>query len=106
VDGVLALVLVFIGTGSVIAGSGGRWVALPFSLALVIPVVFRRKYPVGAFVAATAIGALQVLLTSRPSAADLAVVVLLYTLAAYRPRRVSIAGLAICLLGSVVGVVR
>jgi len=105
VDGVLALVLVFIGTGSAIAGSAGRWVLLPISVALVIPVVFRRKYPVGAFAAATVIGALQVLLTSRPSAADFAVVVLLYTLAAYRPRSVSVPGLAVCLLGSVVGVV-
>jgi signal transduction histidine kinase len=105
VDGVLALVLVLIGAGSVIAGSE-HWVLLPLSLALVIPVVFRRKYPVGAFVAATVIGAVQVLLTTRPSAADLAIVVLLYTLAAYRPRRISVAGLVVCLLGSVVGVAR
>jgi signal transduction histidine kinase len=103
VDGVLALVLVFIGTGAALS-SPGRWLALPFSLALVIPVVFRRKYPVGAFAVATVIGAAQVLTITRPSAADLAVVVLLYTLAAYRPRAISVTGLAICLLGSAVGV--
>ncbi len=105
VDGVLALVLVFIGTGSAMS-SGGRWVALPFSLALVIPVVFRRKYPAGAFAVATVIGAAQVLITSLPDAADLAIVVLLYTLAAYRPRAISVTGLVICLLGSVVAVAR
>ena len=32
--------------------------------------------------------------------------VLLYTLAAYRPRRVSLAGLAVCLLGAAVAVAR
>ena len=105
VDGVLAFVLVFIGTGSALS-SGGGWVALPFSLAIVVPVVFRRKHPVGAFAVATAVGAAQVLTTARPSAADLAIVVLLYTLAAYRPRSISVTGLAICLLGSVVGVTR
>jgi signal transduction histidine kinase len=105
VDGVLAFVLVVIGTGSVFGSSGG-WAALPFSLAIVVPVVFRRKHPVGAFVVATVIGAAQVLITALPSAADLAIVVLLYTLAAYRPRSISVTGLAICLLGSVVGVTR
>jgi len=105
VDGVLAFVLVVIGTGSVFGSSGG-WAALPFSLAIVVPVVFRRKHPVGAFAVATAVGAAQVLTTALPSAADLAIVVLLYTLAAYRPRSISVTGLAICLLGSVVGVTR
>ncbi len=41
-----------------------------------------------------------------PTIADLAIVVLLYTLAAYRPRRVSLAGLAVCLLGAAVAVAR
>ena len=104
VDGVLAFVLVLIGTGSVLSSSGG-WVTLPFSVAIVVPVVFRRKHPVGAFAVATAIGAAQVL-TAGPSGADLAIVVLLYTLAAYRPRSISVTGLVICLFGSVVGVTR
>ena len=38
--------------------------------------------------------------------ADPAIVVLLYTLAAYRSLRVSIAGLVICLLGSAAAIVR
>jgi signal transduction histidine kinase len=104
VDGVLAFVLVLIGTGSVLSSSGG-WGAVPFSVAIVVPVVFRRKHPVGAFAVATAIGAAQVL-TAGPSGADLAIVVLLYTLAAYRPRSISVTGLVICLFGSVVGVTR
>jgi signal transduction histidine kinase len=42
----------------------------------------------------------------QPTNADLAIVVLLYTLAAYRPRPVSLAGLAVCLFGSVVAIAR
>jgi signal transduction histidine kinase len=38
--------------------------------------------------------------------ADLAIAVLLYTLAAYRPRRISLAALAVCLLGVAVTIVR
>ena len=71
-----------------------------------IPVVFRRKHPVGAFAAATAVGAVQVLLGVRPNMADLGIVVLLYTLAAYRPRRISVPGLVVCLLGSAAAVAR
>ena len=99
VDGVLAVALAFLGVGQAI-GSGRRWLALPLAVALVIPVVFRRKYPTGAFAAAVVVGAAQVLFTGQPSASDLAVLVLLYTLAAYRPRRVSVTGLAVCLAGS------
>jgi signal transduction histidine kinase len=99
VDGVLALALAFLGVGQAI-GSGRRWLALPLAVALVIPVVFRRKYPTGAFAAAVVVGAAQVLFTGQPSGSDLAVLVLLYTLAAYRPRRVSVTGLAVCLAGS------
>jgi signal transduction histidine kinase len=49
-----------------------------------------------------AVGALQVLLLRRPIGADLSVLVMLYTLAAYRPRRISLRGLAICLAGATV----
>ena len=79
-------------------------VALPFALAMVVPLVFRREYPVGAFAAVIAAGALQVLLLRRPIGSDLAVLIVLYTLAAYRPRRVSLRGLVICLIGAAVAV--
>jgi signal transduction histidine kinase len=61
---------------------------------------------VAAFALAVTAGALQVLTNVGPSGSDLAIVILLYTLAAYRPRRISVAGLAICLLGSVVAIAR
>jgi signal transduction histidine kinase len=105
VDGVLALVLALLGTAAAI-GTTHRLLAIPFTLILIVPVVFRRKNPVAAFAAAVMVGALQVLTDVGPSGSDLAIVVLLYTLAAYRPRRVSVAGLGICILGSAVAIVR
>ena len=95
------------------------------SVLLAATVVPRQRYPVAAFAVAIAIGAAQVAigiqpaggaiqpdfglpLTAglQPTVADTAIVVLLYTLAAHRSRRVSITGLAICLLGSAAAVAR
>ena len=116
VDGALAAALAFVGVASSVAlvlrpgspvGAGfGRMAGVPLALLLAVPVVFRRSHPVGAFAAAIVLGAFQVLLDIRPTAADLAIVILLYTLAAYTPRRTSVAGLAICLVGSATAVAR
>jgi signal transduction histidine kinase len=75
-------------------------------LGLAVPVVFRRTYPVQAFTVAAVAGGLQVLFITRPLGTDLAILILLYTLAAYRPRRQSIVGLCVCLAGSLVAVAR
>jgi signal transduction histidine kinase len=104
VDGGLAAVLAFLGIAS--SAAMGRLIAVPLVIALAVPVVFRRAYPVAAFAAAIAVGALQVLINSKPNPTDLAIVILLYTLAAYTPRRISITGLAICLAGSAAAVLR
>ena len=104
VDGGLAAVLAFLGIASSLAT--GHPTAVPLMIALAVPVTFRRAYPVASFAAAIAVGALQVLLNYQPGPTDLAIVILLYTLAAYTPRRTSIAGLAICLVGSAAGVAR
>ena len=101
VDGVLAFVLLLAG-GPWIVHDG--WPRLPLMLLIVVPVAFRRRNPVLAFYIAIAAGADQVLSGVHPAGADLAIVVLLYTLAAYRPRRESVAGLAVCLAGSAVAV--
>jgi DNA-binding NarL/FixJ family response regulator len=80
-------------------------------------VISRRRYPTTAFAAAAVIGAAQIglgiqlgapgpVFALQPSNADLAILVLLYTLAARRPRRVSIAGLTVCLLGAAVAITR
>jgi signal transduction histidine kinase len=113
VDGGLAAVLAFLGVASGVAmviqpGSSvtgiSRVAGIPLALLLAVPVIFRRSHPVAAFGAAVVIGGIQVLLSIRPNATDLAIVILLYTLAAYTPRRISVTGLVICLLGSAVAV--
>ena len=48
----------------------------------------------------------RVLLLRRPLGADLAVLIVLYTLAASRPRRISLRGLAICLAGAATAIWR
>jgi signal transduction histidine kinase len=131
VDGVPAAVLFVLGIGTVLGGGATRQVAggpgqatTAFSAAsalgsgpailllllilagLAVPVVFRRTYPVQAFTVAAVAGGLQVLFTTRPVGTDLALLILLYTLAAYRPRRVSITGLCVCLAGSFIAVAR
>jgi signal transduction histidine kinase len=105
VDGLLALVVAMAGSAMGVRdvaqygpGAGLVWVGL------VVPIVFRRRHPVGAFVTVIASGALEVVLLPRPVVTDLAVLIMLYTLAAYRPRRISVPGLIVCLLGSTIAV--
>ncbi|HEU5390710.1 MAG TPA: histidine kinase [Streptosporangiaceae bacterium] len=106
VDGALALLLIFLGAGVPKLGIVRLLVTLPFVVGMAVPVVFRRAYPVQAFAVVIAVGALQVLLARRPAGGDLAVLVMLYTLAASRPRRVSLRGLAVCLAGATAAIVR
>ncbi|MGN6795007.1 MAG: sensor histidine kinase [Streptosporangiaceae bacterium] len=100
VDGVLAFALGF--GGIVEALSLRSYLLIPVTLGLTVPIIFRRTHPVGAFASAIAAGLAQVLAGTRPVPvpADLSIVVLLYTLAAYTTRRLSLTGLAICLVGS------
>jgi signal transduction histidine kinase len=104
VDGVMAAVLVFFG----LIGSLRRTSDIAFVLCLGIgvPLLFRRSYPLHAFVAVCAIGAAQVLITDRPTLSDLAVPAALYALAAYRGRRFSVPGLILCLFGALVALLR
>jgi signal transduction histidine kinase len=99
VDGVPAFFLLVLGLAT--ARQGELLELLPLIAGMSVPVVFRRRYPVQAFTVAVAAGAVQVLAYTRPLGCDLAIPVLLYTLAAYRPRRESLPGLVICLIGSV-----
>jgi signal transduction histidine kinase len=100
VDSVLAAILGLLGVGQLIQMPGGN---IPATLLMVVPVAFRRRAPVSAFAVAAVGGALQVI-TGQPSPSDVALLVLLYTVAAYRPRRASIMALLVCLGGSAVAV--
>jgi signal transduction histidine kinase len=119
-DGLLAVALFAVSvaqlaTGSAPARDRAAYVAVTVLLAATVAV--RRRYPLAAFTVAVAVAAVQVAFGVRsgaadhvfalqPNNADLAIVVLLYTLAAHRPRPVSVAGLAICLTGSAVAIAR
>jgi signal transduction histidine kinase len=98
-------------------GAGNRVSYIAVTVVLVAAVIPRRRYPVAAFAIAAMIGAAQIafgiqlggpgpVFALQPSNADLAILVLLYTLAAHRPRRVSVTGLTVCLLGAAVAVTR
>jgi signal transduction histidine kinase len=104
VDGVLAAALLLTGIGPAVAT--GKLLFVPVALGLAVPVVFRRANPIGSYATAVVAGGIQVALGIRPVATDLAILILLYTLAAYCSRRVSVWGLAVCLVGSAIGVVR
>jgi signal transduction histidine kinase len=96
-----------IGLGGIANGfaSGRHWLIL-VSIALAGPIVFRRAHPVGTFATAIAAGAVQVIIVSRPLVSDFAILILLYTLAAYSTRRNSLIGLVVCLCGSALEVLR
>src|SRR5215470_17215991 len=122
-DGLLALLLVAL---SYRQWQGDHPAAVAtVSVLLAATVVPRRWYPVAAFAVAAAIGAVQIAIgvqpaggpaqsdvgpllgaALQPTVADAAILVLLYTLAAHRSRRVSITGLVICLVGAAAAVVR
>lgn len=74
--------------------------------AMTVPIVFRRAHPIGAFAAAIAAGAVQVIINLHPLASDFSILILLYTLAAYSTRRNSLVGLAVCLFGSAMQILR
>jgi signal transduction histidine kinase len=120
-DGLLAAALLAFSVPQFTAGTTGaasRAAYVAVNVLLAATVVPRRQYPVAAFAAAAAICAAQIAFGVRTGASaqvfalqpagttDLAIPVLLYTLAAYRPRPVSIAGLVICLLGAVAAIAR
>jgi len=105
-------VLLLAGSANTLVGSPATG---PASLALAGPVVVRRRYPVQAFVVALAIAIAQVAAgigptftnsPLQPTFADTAILVLIYTLAARRPRRVSLPALAAAVVLAVVAMAR
>jgi signal transduction histidine kinase len=108
VDGVLALALGALGLS--VLGAARPLGSVPAGPSVIVlmcaPIAFRRQYPVGVFVTILLAGGLEVLALPRPVGSDLAVLVALYTLAAYRPRRVALPGLLVTLLGSAIAIAR
>jgi len=77
---------------------------VPAALLMIMPVVVRRKFPDAAFLVAAAGGVFQLILR-QPLPSDLALLILLYTVAAYRPRRHSVSALLACMAGATVWVI-
>jgi signal transduction histidine kinase len=111
VDGTLAVLL--------LAGAANAYIpnlaVLPASLALAGAVAVRRRFPVAAYAVALAIATVQVIVgigptytdsPLQPTFADVGVLVLLYTVAAERPRRISLPALAACVVLFLAVVVR
>jgi signal transduction histidine kinase len=105
VDAVLASALGLLAIGQLLHGP---WMQLPAWLLLVSAVLVRRKISVTAFCIGALGGAVQVVggafFKAVPLPTDFAMLVLLYTVAAYRPRRASVPALLVCLAGSVAAV--
>jgi signal transduction histidine kinase len=102
VDSTLAFAVLLTGLPAVLGT--GHWRVAPFVLLMTVPVAFRRRNPAAAFLIG-GIGTAALLLSRvGPTPAVMAMAVLLYTLAAYRPRRQSVAGLLACLAGAAVAV--
>jgi signal transduction histidine kinase len=85
---------------------------------LAATVIPRRSYPVATFTVAAVIAVAQIayglqpggappqVLALEPTATDLVIAIQLYTLAAHRPRRISVTGLVCCLAGAAVAIGR
>ena len=117
-DGLLGLALLAASAGQLrISPATTVLAAVTVNALLVLAVTLRRRDTVAAFVLVVVIGVAQASVGFAPNGAppvralqptvtDAAILVLLYTLAAYRPRRESLAGLALCLAGSAIVIYR
>jgi signal transduction histidine kinase len=111
-DGLLGLVLLACSAGQLrLSPDGTALAATAVNAALALAVALRRRDTMVAFGMVAVIGLAQAAFGFRPdgesavrplqpTVTDAAIVVLLYTLAAYRPRRQSLTGLVLCLIGS------
>jgi signal transduction histidine kinase len=84
------------------SGAGYHAVLIAVSVLLAGLVLFRRRHPAAAFAIAVAAGVAETWVPGPASAGTgpiVAILVLLYTLAAYRPRRISLRGLFLGLAG-------
>ncbi len=98
VDSALAFFLAVLGLSSAVRHDPA--LDLPLIAATTVPVAFRRRYPIPAFAVSGCALAVDLLTSGGPGGALLGPLVLLYTLAAYCPRRVSVPGLLVSVAGA------
>ena len=107
IDALPALFLLLVGVGTDLSSSFEsplhRVLVVPLIVAIVVPLVFRRRWPRGAFaVAAVAafVGFFGGKMAFTP--ADLAFLIYVYTVAAYRQRRWSIPAMVLTWSGALI----
>jgi len=99
VDGALAAFLLLVSTP--LAVRRDHLVVIPLLLALIAPLALRRRYPVQVFVVVALAAFVQRVVVLSLGTYDFAVLIALYSVAAYRSRRWSLSALAVGLLGVV-----
>jgi signal transduction histidine kinase len=104
VDGIPAFLLGLLAVTQTVAQRHSPALLSVLAILMVAPIVVRRAHPVAAFAWSAAVGAVVVLIPgSKPNSADLAILILIYTVAKYGSRRASLPALAVCVGGSIVG---
>jgi signal transduction histidine kinase len=111
-----ALAALLLGVSVIVSALAGQEAAIAVSAALAGAVAVRRRFPVAALAATLLLGTAQLIAGAagpvtahramQPTVADLAILVLLYTVSVSRSRPVSLAGLAACVVLSVAAVTR
>ena len=113
-DGLLGVLLLAASVGQLPHDPAYAAGALGVNGLLAVTVAARRLDPVTAFYSAVLVAAVQLAWgvghsgspVLAPTVTDAAVLVLLYTVAAYQRRRISLVGLAVCLAGAGVAITR
>jgi signal transduction histidine kinase len=107
IDSLPAIVLLLTGLGTVLAQDGGtalkRMLVVPLVVAIAVPLVFRRRWPLAVFAVASSaafLGFFAGKLAFNP--VDSAFLIYLYTVAAYRPRRWSIPAMLLTITGALI----
>jgi signal transduction histidine kinase len=108
VDAALVILLALIAIprhGNQEGGDQSGWTWVLFAVALVVPLVWRRKAPTIVFTIISAVALVQ-WASHQLSAADVALLVAFYTVAAYEPRRNILAAAAVLEFGAVLAAAR
>jgi signal transduction histidine kinase len=104
VDGGVALAVALFGLPAIVRHGGGP-AAWLFVLGLALPLVWRRRAPLVVFAVLAALGLVQ-WVVGIPLGTDAALLVALYTVAAYRPRAWAVAAAAVLEVGVVLAAIR
>ncbi len=97
----IAMTLLWLFTAFIQYSSSSGMTSIAVSTFLVFPLAWRRTRPVFAGAAIAAVALVQWAIAFPPLPANLAVILVVYSLAAYAPRWASLSGLALALLGAI-----